>query len=312
MAKKNEGGAKVLKSVSGARAAGVRLDLYMIGAFDSLSRKQAKKLLDGKKVSLNGKIEMMASRIVNAGDRVEVRIDPPREAPVPPQKLDTLFKDEHLLAVLKPPFIPSGETKDPGRLTAEVLAKKAHGAGLKLLHRLDRDTTGVLLFGLTGESSAAVLAEFKKREVKKTYLAIVAGKPPQTFEDSRHLKEIPGGKVATVMSGGLRAFTTFTTLAAAKGCALIEARPETGRMHQIRAQLSARGYPLLGDSLYGGAPRVRLGEEEIEVPRQMLHAWKLSFVHPATGLEVEIVAPVPEDFRELTKTLFGKTPWGKG
>lgn len=302
--KSSKGDPRLKREIVGPREGGQRLDIYMIGVFDGLSRKQAKKLIDQSKVSVNGKIEIMASHEVVPGERIEVRFDPPEEKKKPPV-IKLLYRDEHFLAVDKPSSIPSGVTMDPGRLTAELLAKKAFGAKLKLLHRLDRDTTGVLLFGINDEATRSILEEFRKRMVDKTYFAIVSGKPPEKFDDVRHIKEVPGGRVASVASGGMRTETSFTTLAVANGCALVECRPKTGRMHQIRLQLSARGFPILGDALYGGAPRVRIGEEELEIPRQMLHAYKVAFNHPANGSEMEITSPIPEDFERIAKALFG-------
>ncbi|MDW7712164.1 MAG: pseudouridine synthase [Deferrisomatales bacterium] len=130
---------------------------------------------------------------------------------------------------------------------------------------------------------------------------MVQGRPPGSFEVVSHLREGEGDRMVAVRAGGLRADTRFRVLAHAPGHALVEASPRTGRTHQIRVQLSQAGYPILGDGLYGGAAATA----GVAVPRQMLHARALSFSHPGTGKALRIEAPVPEDFRQVARTLFG-------
>lgn len=285
-----------------ARGAGARLDLWMVGAFPDMSRKRAKKLIDSGAVSINGRIEKMASRAVALGEKIEYA-DEQKPAAEMPVKLRAIYSDEWLIAIDKPPGLVSGPTKDVDRPHAEKLAKRQFGNELTLLHRLDRDTSGVLLFGRTKGANAALLEAFKKREVEKRYLAVCAGKTRAEFSDACHLKEVGGSRVVIVNSGGMRAETDFTTLATAGGWSLVEARPKTGRMHQIRAQLANLGHPIVGDGVYGGAAVV--GESGLRAARQMLHAWRIAFAHPEHGGRVEIVCPPPEDFREVAEALFG-------
>ncbi|MHB8763673.1 MAG: RluA family pseudouridine synthase [Deferrisomatales bacterium] len=281
------------------RGAGQRLDLFLVAALD-LSRKQAKRLVDGHKVAVDGRLEAMASRELRGGERVQV--DLVSEAPpAPPPRLAVLYEDAHCLAVDKPPGLPSGPTRDADRLHAARVAEAQTGRKLTLLHRLDKDTSGVLLLAKSREFGAALLEDFKHRRVEKTYLALVKGKPRAAFEVLSHLKEAAGDRVLTVRAGGLRAETGFTTLAAAAGYALVEARPRTGRMHQIRVHLAEAGYPILGDALYGGDAAVGA----VPVPRQMLHAWAASFRHPITGDPVRVEAPPPADLVEVARAVFG-------
>jgi 23S rRNA pseudouridine1911/1915/1917 synthase len=287
------------------REAGQRLDLYLVNALEGVSRKQAKRLVDGRCVSVNGRMESMASRILAGGERVAVLLpDPRRDEPSP--ELTVLYQDHDCAAVAKPAGIPSGPTRDATRVHAARLAEELLGLPLTLLHRLDKDTSGVLLLAKTEAFANALLAAFRERRVEKVYLALARGRTAESFEAVSHLKEGEGGRMLVVRSGGMRADTGFRTLAAAGGYSLVEARPRTGRTHQIRVHLAQAGHPILGDSLYGGDASVRLGPAEEHVPRQMLHARTLRFGHPALGREVSVEAPLPEDFRRLAEALFGR------
>jgi 23S rRNA pseudouridine1911/1915/1917 synthase len=293
------------------REAGGRLDLFLAASVPGLSRKQAKKLIDGRCVAVNGRIEPMASRELRSGEEVAVRF-PPAEAARPAESSPAvIYRDESILAVNKPPNLPSGPTKDPRRPHAQALVERAEGERLTLLHRLDRDTTGVLLFAREPEAAERMLASFRGREVEKVYLALVSGRTEPAFEDVCHLREAPGSRVEVVRSGGMRAETSFRTLAFAEGHSLVEARPRTGRMHQIRVQLARLGHPIVGDALYGGAAAIRAGGREVAVPRQMLHALRVGFPHPGRQERREIAAEPPEDFLSVVEALFGRgrRPW---
>ena len=297
---KPDTGGSVEALVVGRREGGLRLDLFLVGALEGVSRKQAKRLVDSRRVSVDGRLEPMASRLLRAGEHVRVL----RPSAVPEARasaLDVLFRDEHCLAVDKPAGIPSGPTRDPGRVHAALLAERALGAPLTLLHRLDKDTSGVLLLGRSREFSRALLEDFRQRRVEKVYLALVQGTPRERFEVVSHLKEAAGDRILTVRSGGVRAETAFRVLARAKGYALVEARPRTGRTHQIRVHLAGEGCPIVGDARYGGCAEV--GGRP--VPRQMLHARTVCFRDPASGVEVRVEAPLPEDFLAAARAAFG-------
>lgn len=297
---------KTLSSTAGKDAQGQRLDLYMVAAFQGMSRKKAKKLIDARRVSVNGKIEHMAGRELTPGDRVEARDEEEVKKEAPLSDLTVLYDDGHIVAVDKPPGLVSGPTRDSGRQHAEKLAKERLGGKLTLLHRLDRDTSGVLLLARSEEAGKGLLQAFKAREVAKTYLALVSGDTPDEFSDVCHLKEAPNSRVVVVSSGGMRAETSFKTLLRGKGFCLVEARPKTGRMHQIRVSLSRLGYPIAGDALYGGAAKVGEGESAFLAARQLLHAWKAGFKHPKTLKFTEIKSPVPKDFLSAAKAAFGE------
>lgn len=283
------------------RYAGLRLDLFLAAVHPDLSRKRAKRLIDGRRVSVDGRIETMASRALRKGERVSAELEAPVSPSATAPELPVLYEDEECLAVLKPPGLPSGPTRDLGRLHAAALAERGAGRSLTLLHRLDKDTSGVLLLGKAPAFSAALLDAFRHRRVEKRYLALVRGHPRESFEVVSHLREGEGDRMLTVRAGGMRAETAFRVLARSRDHALVEAAPRTGRTHQIRVHLAQAGYPILGDGLYGGDATAG----GTHVPRQMLHAWTLSFDHPGTGEELRLEAPVPEDFREVARAVFG-------
>ena len=282
------------------REAGLRLDLFLVGAFPGLSRKQAKRLVDSRQVSVDGRIEHMASRVLRSGQHIDVSLPERRERPAPPA-IAVLYEDDQCLAIRKPPGLASGPTRDPDRAHAARLAEELSGRPLTLLHRIDKETSGVLLLAKTADFADALTRAFRQRTVQKTYLALIRGSPPAEFEVVSHLSEGEGGRMHLVRSGGVRAETRFSTLAERGGYALVEARPRTGRTHQIRVQLAQSGHPILGDSLYGGEASVK----SHPVPRQMLHAWSLAFYHPGAGREVRVEDPPPEDFLEVARLIFG-------
>jgi 23S rRNA pseudouridine1911/1915/1917 synthase len=287
------------------REAGLRLDLFLANNLPDLSRKQAKRLVDGRRVAVNGRIEALASRELAPGERVSVLLPEEGEERRPPA-VTILYEDGDCLVVAKPPGLPSGPTKDPARPHAAALAEALTGRRLTLLHRLDRDTSGALLLAKTSPFAQALTRAFRERTVEKGYLALARGRVPASFEVVLHLKEGAAGRVLVVRSGGVRADTAFRTLAHRGGYSLVEARPRTGRMHQIRVQLAHAGHPILGDSLYGGDAAVPVGAGEEPVGRQMLHAWTLAFDHPTLARRLRVEAPVPDDFRALAEALFGK------
>lgn len=212
-----------------------------------------------------------------------------------------LYEDADLLVVDKPPGLVSHATVDPARdhLVAAVsrwLRERDGQVGhLTLLHRLDRDTSGCVLLSRRAEHDAALAAAFAERRVDKTYLAIVeeqagAPFPAGTTELRAPLApgKGPGGRTLAVRAGGKPSRTLVRARLRREGRLLVEARPQTGRTHQIRVHLAELGFPILGDVLYG---RV-----EADVKRLMLHARQLELEHPRTGQRLRVVAPHPRAF----------------
>ena len=214
-----------------------------------------------------------------------------------------LHDDGALLAIDKPAGLPCDQTLDPRRphLRAWVSAwAEARGATSPgLLHRLDLQTTGVVLFGWTKAARRAVTEAFRAREVEKRYVALVEAEalgadaePGATWRTSGYLGEAARvGKqtrMGAVTRGGKHAETAFRTLTrVGAALALVEARPLTGRRHQIRAHLAERGAPIVGDALYGS---------DASAPRLWLHAYSAALAHPADGARWEVRAPLPADW----------------
>ncbi len=290
----------------------VRLDRVLsrhLGGSHAASRTRLQQAIADGDVTLNNVVVTRASAKVTAGDRIEARLHLAaiRNRPAPQQMpLEVLFEDGHLLAVNKPPGIvvhPCYKHPDATVLNA-VLWHLADGLAdgdstPRLIHRLDKDTSGVLLVSKTRQAHAAITRAMHAGQVRKEYLAIVCGVPsPPTGRISLALSRDPGNvrRVAVVSSQGKESVTKYETLCRTREAggrlSLVRCELVTGRMHQVRVHLAARGWPIAGDSVYGGIGRP-------DFPRHALHAWRLSLGHPVTGEPLVIVAPVPQDMRAV-------------
>lgn len=245
----------------------------------SVSRSRAKRVLDQRRVVVNGTRVWMARHVLSAGDEVAVAPDM-RPAGRQADRLRVLYEDEHLLILDK----PAGRLS-VGRGSVEAaLQEKTRPAEIVAAHRLDRDTSGCMLFLKTPGLRNKVIDLFKSHKVRKQYHAIVAG----------HLKE-KDLRIQRPLTGR----TAVTLLRAVDGnrrASHVLARIETGRTHQIRRHLAALGFPVIGDKQYSG--RKGVSEAALEAPRQMLHAARLELPHPVSGEAVAAEAPLPKDFRE--------------
>ena len=216
-----------------------------------------------------------------------------------------LFEDEHIIAFNKPSGLSSQAGRTPGPTLDDLLAAfaKASGNRPRLIHRLDRDTSGVILTGRTKPAAGFLGKAMMARRFRKTYLAIVAPGapvPPQGAIDLPLRREAIGREAYSRIcdpdhAEAESARTLYRTLSVGEDAALIEARPQTGRMHQIRVHLAAIGRPILGDVRYGGA-LTAAGEP---VPRLMLHAAALEFPHPGGGTRIIQAGPPADFFRVM-------------
>lgn len=246
-----------------------------------ISRKQAKRMLDERRVFVNRRRIWMAHHEVHLGDEIEASAPPPtahREGP-----LRILYEDPACLVIDKPPGLPS-----TGPQSVESRLRTTHPEILAV-HRLDRETSGCLLFARSPAARAALEKQFEERQVEKTYHAIVMGPfPPSLTRVERPVD-------------GLSALTEFRLLKRNAVAAYLEVRPRTGRTHQIRVHLQAAGYPLAGDRAYA----TRTVNEELlrQLPRQMLHAWRLAWHDPATGTVRRAQSAEPDDFCDALAAL---------
>jgi 23S rRNA pseudouridine1911/1915/1917 synthase len=302
--------------------AGRRLDLVLcrhLAAAGRVSRTRVQAWIDAGCVAVNGtEVRRPAARHA-AGDVVTLRV-PERDWPKRPVMraesiaLDALFEDDDLLAVNK----PAGMVVHPGYGHAEGTLMNAllgyarqwrSGERPSLVGRLDKLTSGVIVVAKTRAAHAALQRALASPPGEKDYLAIVHGRlSPARGRISLPLARDPVNRkrMAPSPRSGRQSVTSFERLAAtagAGGVTLVRCRLATGRMHQIRVHLAARGWPIVGDPDYGPAATTTIADRiraaVTAFPRQALHAWRLAFVHPRTGVRLALEAPIPEDFLEL-------------
>ena len=221
------------------------------------------------------------------------------------QGITLLAEDDDLLAVAKPAgMVAHPAYRHPDGTLADFVFAYAARCGYSrpwLLHQLDRETSGVVLFARSERARRALVRQFEQRRVVKRYLAVVVGALPDEGEISAPLRRDPADRRRVIVAeAGKPTHTRYRVLAASDGFALALVEPLTGRTHQIRAHLAHRGAPLAGDALYGGASEATLAAG---IGRALLHAWELRFRHPATSATAAICAPIPSDMRAALSTL---------
>lgn len=288
--------------------AGTRLDMLLVARHPERSRTSIQKAIDAGCATINGEPGKSGIRL-EVGD--EVVYDLPDELPKAPIQaedipLEILYEDEAILVVNKPAGLvvhPAAGNQN-GTLVSALLFREPEGFASVgedadrpgIVHRLDKDTSGVLVIARTPEAHAALKQSFQERKVDKIYLTIAQGH----FKESFDAIEEPIGRDPknrqrmAVVADGREALTKYRVIAEEHGMSLLQVRLYTGRTHQIRVHLAHIGHPVLGDGLYGG-PRKWA---PFSCPRQMLHAWKLALPHPITGERVVFTAPTPPDFRK--------------
>lgn len=297
-------------------ACGERLDRFLSSRPElGLTRSHVQRLIERDLVRVDGR-PARASRRLRGGERVEVvRPDPePVSARPEPIPLNVVYEDADLLVVNKPRglVVHPAPGHAGGTLVNALLARcpdlEAINDALRpgIVHRLDKDTTGLLVVAKTPAAHLALARQLRERRVRREYLALVRGQPPDEGTVDAPIGRHPvHRKRMAVVAGGRPAVTHYRVLerfpdpggAAGRGprggYALLLVRLETGRTHQIRVHLAHAGHPVAGDPVYGGGRRGRPGELGLE--GQALHAARLAFVHPRTGVPVAFEAPPPAD-----------------
>jgi 23S rRNA pseudouridine1911/1915/1917 synthase len=258
------------------------------------SLKHARRIIEKGCCSVNGKIVHVASKKVLQGDSIEVY---PLDETWKEEPYSVLFEDDDLLIINK----PAGVSVDEQSIKLLLPSK----APLFLVHRLDKWTSGALLLAKKEEVQGALENLFRRREIKKEYLALVDGSVAAEkgkIESPIEVKKRRGGEVicGITKEGHFEAITYYKVLLRAKKETLVLATPKTGRTHQIRVHFSSIGHPVLGDYQYTVALQSRHRPY-----RSMLHAWILLFRHPSSHRTVYIKAPLPSDFQTLAATIFG-------
>jgi 23S rRNA pseudouridine1911/1915/1917 synthase len=303
--------------VVSAAAAGVRLDRFL-GAVPALgTRSQAKQAIDTGRVRVGG-VPAKAARVLREGDQVEVAIEPaaPLRAEAESIPLRVLYEDAAVLAIDK----PAGMVVHPapgarrGTLVNALLAYLGNLAGVGdperpgIVHRLDRDTSGVVLVARTPAALEGLARQFRDRSIEKLYLAVVRGRMARasgTIDQpiGRHRRERK--RMSVHSRRGRSAVTHYTVRERFAGATLLELRPQTGRTHQLRVHLAAAGHPIVGDRVYGNPARAARGglRALAAFPRQALHAAEIRFLHPTTGGAIVVRARLPPDFEALLAAL---------
>ncbi|MFM8364855.1 MAG: RluA family pseudouridine synthase [Verrucomicrobiota bacterium] len=291
-------------AVVDANASGMRLDRFLAELRPDFSRARLQGFIRDGHATVNHSIAK-PSWPLREGDAVVLEI-PAETAPSPlaaqEMPLGILFEDDHLLVLDKPAglVVHPGAGNREGTLANGLLH---HCAGIEIVggterpgivHRLDKETSGCLVVAKTESAHRQLAAQFASRDVEKTYLALVDGKPrmPHGTIDAAIGRHPVHRQKMAVVERGRDALTHYRVLESRDGKALVQCQPKTGRTHQIRVHLKHLGHPVAGDPVYG-----RRGN----FTRHMLHAWKLTFTHPATGKRISFAAPLSTDFPEWAR-----------
>lgn len=290
--------------------AGMRLDRFLVTEMPRLSRTRAARIAAEYAFTTQG-APLAPSRIVRAGQMI-VLYRPAWDEPAAPHEVPVLHEDEDLIAVDKPAGLQVHPTARVHRNTlTAILAARYPGERIALCHRLDKETSGVLLAARTVEAERTLKRVFAERGVDKVYLAIVHGEVVQPRFVVDAPMALAGGEVSVLMAvrptsaGGLPARTRVRVVRALRGFTLVEAVPETGRQHQIRVHLAHVGHPIVGDKLYAHGPGIFLEvlkqgltpelRDRLLLDRHALHAHRITFPHPGTGAETTVESALPAD-----------------
>lgn len=297
-------------TVEGA-AVGKRMDLYL-SEKTSQSRKAIKQLLDGGRVKLNGRRVSIAKWELKAGDIIELAADKQserdRERRAGHKFIEVLFEDRDVIVVIKEAGIPVMDDAEgaPYTLVDQVRAylRRKHpgsrGTFVKPVHRLDSDTSGVMVLAKS-KIGEKLIAQFTKHTIRRLYQAVVRGR----IESEQGKIDLPlakgdfgFGKKAAVTPEGKPSRTDFRVLERYLDATYVELELHTGRTHQVRVHLAAKGHPIIGDALYGYE-----GSKNVAFPRQALHASLIRFTHPVSHERMEFKAPLPKDMEKLIDEL---------
>jgi 23S rRNA pseudouridine1911/1915/1917 synthase len=289
---------------------GWRLDHFLKRRIGRLSRTRIQEII-GTQITLEGGRRSRPSAAVHFGETIFLERPAPKEPDVP-RRFDVLYEDESVLVIDKPAGLPMHTSAKFWRNTlVAVLRERYPGQHTEICHRIDRETSGVMLVARTPQAGAFLKTAFAHRTIAKRYLALCKGIPPDegVIDQPIKLLESPTHLMMGPSADGLPAVTRFRVVRRFAAHALVAASPETGRQHQIRVHLAALGYPLVGDKLYGAGEQyfmeacdrgisAELLARFDGLPRHALHAETLTFPHPVTAQPVTVVSPLPADLTD--------------
>ena len=314
--------AKAIREFSAAPAdAGVRLDRFVAVQCPELSRTRVQELIDSGRVHLDGKPAKKGSLHLRGSERISVEITerPPIVAKPESIPLEVLYEDDDVLAVNKPAgmTVHAGAGNISGTLVNALLGRGSalstggHPLRPGIVHRLDKETSGVILVAKNDAAHARLGEAFRQRAIKKTYLALVQG----ILKQKTGSIELPIGRDpirrtrmaamqkswrGATLSNPRAARTGWRVLSTIDNTTLVEVQLHTGRTHQIRVHFSALKHPVVGDTLYGAASQLRVSKVTLpKLDRNFLHAARVGFAQPRTGAWIEVRAPLPIDLRDF-------------
>lgn len=319
------------KMVVDEAADGLRLDRALAETFSDLSRTRIKRFIEKGQVTLGGETIVDPARRVKPGLEATIAVPPPEAAT--PQGEDiplvVVYEDDDLIVIDKPAGLVVHPA--PGNLSGTLVNALIHHCGASLsgigdvmrpgiVHRIDKDTSGLMIVAKNDKAHQGLARQFEKHSITRAYSAIVWGSVANatgTIEGNIGRSSSNRKKMAVVRSGGKHARTRYKTLKrfgppTEPFASLVECQLETGRTHQIRVHFAKFGHPLIGDPLYGRGrqgSRKKLGDKMTDgmasFKRQALHAHLLGFIHPSTRERIEFKSELPNDFKELIRTLEG-------
>ena len=288
---------------------GKRLDAYITSIDSEITRTAAQRLIEQGNILVNGEKKRTAYKVSN-GDIITIEKEEPKEIELKAQNIpiDIIYEDDDIIVVNKPKGMvvhPSNGNPDGTLVNAIMAICKDSLSGIGgeirpgIVHRLDKDTSGLLIVAKNDRAHVNMSEQIKNHEVKKTYIALVRGvvKENEATIDMPIGRSTSDRKKMAVMKAGKNAVTHIKVLKRYNKYTLLQVNIETGRTHQIRVHLSYIGYPIIGDCTYSN------GKNEFGVVGQCLHAKCLEFKHPITGAEMKLEAPLPKYFEEIIQKL---------
>jgi 23S rRNA pseudouridine1911/1915/1917 synthase len=306
--------------VASSAGAGVRLDRFVAENCPELSRTRVQELIDAGLVLVNSRPAKGSHRLRD-GEHISVEIQPRAPLRAEPESipLEILYEDDDVIAVNKPAgmTVHAGAGNPRGTLVNALLGRgqalSQGGDALRpgIVHRLDKDTSGIILVAKNDVAHAKLAESFRQREVKKTYIALLEGNLKEEngrielaiMRDPKRRTRMTARR-SIVLGNAREARTDWRTLARIGATSLVEVHLHTGRTHQIRVHFSALRHPVVGDTLYGAASQLRIGKATLPpLARNFLHAAKLGFTQPLTGHWIELRAPLPQELHEFLQHL---------
>lgn len=287
----------------------MRLDAYITSKYKDFSRATVQRLIEEENVLVNGKVKKISYKI-QIGDTIEINIPKPKEKNIKAQNIpiEIVYQDEDIIVVNKPKGMvvhPANGNWD-GTLVNAIMAickESLSGIGGEIrpgiVHRIDKDTSGILIIAKNDKAHVNMCEQIKNREVKKVYIALVRGivKEDEATINMPIGRSTKDRKKMAVRKDGKEAISHFKVLKRYNNYTMLQVKIDTGRTHQIRVHLAEIGHPIVGDMVYSN------GKNEFGVEGQMLHAKSLDFKHPITGEKMHLEADLPNYFKEVLNKL---------